>query len=209
MDCVNLPEAQSYNVIGELTGSTKPDEIIVLGGHFDSWDKGCGAHDDGAPCLQTMEVPYLLKKLGIRPQRTIRCVLFINEENGSRGGIAYGQYADTAKEIHVAAIESDRGAFTPRGFFVNADSVSLAKMQSWLPVLNKALIDWIKPGGSGVDVSYIKKAHMLAGYVPDSQRYMDVHHSDNDTFETVSPREMELGTAAMAIFAYLISEEGF
>lgn len=208
MDCANFPEVQSYNVIGEITGAEIPDEVIVLGGHFDSWDKGCGAHDDGAPCLQTMEVPDLFKRLNIRPKRTIRCVLFINEENGSRGGIAYGQYADTAKETHLAAIESDRGAFTPRGFSVTADSTKISKMQSWLPVLNKALIEWIKPGGSGVDVSYIKSAKMLGGYVPDDQRYMDVHHSDNDTLETVSPREMEMGSAAMAIFAYFISEEG-
>lgn len=208
LDCRTLPDAQSYNLIGEVTGSVFPDEVIVIGGHFDSWDKGCGAHDDGAGCLQSMEVTELFKRLEIKPKRTIRCVLFINEENGTRGGIAYGTYADTAKEKHLAAIESDRGAFTPRGFDVTTDSNKIAKMQTWLPVLRKSLIDWIKNGGSGVDVSYIKNAGALIGYVPDSQRYMDVHHSGNDTFESVHPREMELGSAAMAILTFLISEEG-
>ncbi|MEW6195845.1 MAG: M28 family peptidase [Bacteroidota bacterium] len=207
LDCKNLPEVQSYNVIGEITGSEKPKEIIVVGGHFDSWDKGCGAHDDGAPSIQTMEVPDILRRLEIKPKRTIRCVLFINEENGSRGGIEYGKYADDSDEIHIAAIESDRGAFTPRGFSVTADSSIIKKMQYWLPILNLARIDWIKPGGSGVDVSYIKNTKALIGFVPDDQRYMDVHHSDNDTFETVHPREMQLGTAAITIMALLLSDE--
>ncbi len=208
LDCRTLPDAQSYNLIGEITGSVFPDDVIVIGGHFDSWDKGCGAHDDGAGCLQSMEVTELFKRLEIKPKRTIRCVLFINEENGTRGGRAYGAYADTAKEKHLAAIESDRGAFTPRGFYVTADSNKIAKMQTWLPVLKKFLIDWIEKGGSGVDISYIKNAGALIGYVPDFQRYMDVHHSGNDTFESVHPREMELGSAAIAILTYLISEEG-
>ncbi len=206
LDCANLPEVQSYNVIGEITGSEKPNEIIVVGGHFDSWDKGCGAHDDGAPSIQTMEVLDLLRRLDIKPRRTIRCVLFINEENGSRGGIEYGKYAKNPEETHIAAIESDRGAFTPRGFSVTADSSVIKKMQDWLPILNLTHIDWIKPGGSGVDVSYIKNAKALIGFVPDDQRYMDVHHSDNDTFETVNPREMQLGTAAITIMALLLSD---
>lgn len=207
MDCENLPEVQSYNVIGEITGSEFPNEIIVVGGHFDSWDKGCGAHDDGAPCIQTMEVLDLIKRAEIKPKRTIRCVLFINEENGSRGGIEYGNYAAHSDEIHIAAIESDRGAFTPRGFSVTADSTIIQNMQRWLPLLNMAHIDWIRPGGSGVDVSYIKNTKALLGYVPDDQRYMDVHHSDNDTYETVHPREMQLGTAAITIMALLLSNE--
>lgn len=207
MDCKKYPDVLSYNVIGEITGSEKPEEIIVIGGHFDSWDKGCGAHDDGAPCIQTMEALHLLKKFNIKPKRTIRCVLFINEENGARGGKVYGAFADTAKEKQIAALESDRGAFTPRGFYVTSDSSTVNKMQAWLSVLNKASIDWIRHGGSGVDVSFIKNTKALLGFAPDEQRYMDVHHSDNDTFESVHPREMELGTAAITIMAYLLSEE--
>jgi carboxypeptidase Q len=208
MSCENFPEAQSYNVIGQLTGSERPNEIIVVGGHFDSWDKGCGAHDDGAPSLQTMEALDLLKRNGVKPKRTVRCVLFINEENGLRGGIEYGKFAASSNDIHLAAIESDRGAFTPRGFNVTTDSLSLQKMQSWLPILNKANIDWVRSGGSGGDVGQIKSAKALFGYVPDDQRYMDLHHSDNDVFSAVHPREMELGSAAIAIMSLLLSEEG-
>ncbi|MBM4171525.1 MAG: M20/M25/M40 family metallo-hydrolase [Ignavibacteria bacterium] len=207
MNCENLSDVLSYNVIGEIKGTIFPDEVIVIGGHFDSWDKGCGAHDDGAPCIQTMEVIELFKRLNIKLKRTIRCVLFINEENGLRGGIEYGKYAAFSKEKHYAAIEADRGAFTPRGFNATADKEFISEMQSWLPVLNKAHIDWIRPGGSGGDVAQIKNAKAWFGFVPDDQRYMDVHHSDNDTFESVHPREMQLGTAAMAIMVYLLSEE--
>ena len=208
MDCKSYPDVESFNVIGQLTGSEKPNEVIVVGGHFDSWDKGCGAHDDGAPCLQTIEALELFKRMNIKPKRTIRCVLFINEENGLRGGIAYGKFSSTSSEINLAGIESDRGAFTPRGFSVATDSLSLIKMQDWLPILNKANIDWIRKGGSGGDVGQIKSAKALLGYVPDDQRYMDLHHSANDIFSAVHPREMELGSAAIAIMSYLLSEEG-
>lgn len=208
MNCENYPDVLSYNVIGEIKGSKFSNEVIVLGGHYDSWDKGCGAHDDGAPCIQTMEVLELFKRLNLKPKRTIRCVLFINEENGLRGGIEYGKYADTAKVKHLAAIEADRGAFTPRGFNVTTDSTTISRLKQWLPILNKAHIDWIRPGGSGGDVAQIKNAKALFGFVPDDQRYMDVHHSDNDDFESVHPREMQLGTAALAILTYLLSEEG-
>ena len=208
MNCKTLPEAQSYNVIAEITGTEYPNKIIVIGGHFDSWDQGCGAHDDGAGCVQSMEVLNLFNELGIRPKRTIRCVLFINEENGSRGGKGYGKFAETDNENHIAAIESDRGGFTPLGFDVDSDSLTLNKIKSWISVLERSGIHWIKKGGSGVDVQYIKNSKAKIGYVPDYQRYMDVHHSANDTFESVHPRELELGAASIAIMAYLISEEG-
>ncbi len=203
-----LDDTQSYNVIGEIKGTEFPDEVIVVGGHFDSWDVGCGAHDDGAGCIQSIEVLDLFKRLNIKPKRTIRCVLFINEENGSRGGIEYGKFAATSNEKHIAAIEADRGAFTPVGFTVDSDSITLNKISDWLPVLEKASIEWIKKGGSGVDVSKIKNAKALLGFVPDDQRYMDFHHSANDVFEEVHPREFELGAAAMAVMVYLLSEEG-
>ena len=208
MDCKTLPDAQSYNVIAEIRGTELPNDIIVVGGHFDSWDQGCGAHDDGAGCVQSMEVLQLFRELDIRPKRTIRCVLFINEENGSRGGKEYGKYSERSNENNLAAIESDRGGFTPLGFDVDSDSSVLTKIESWSSVLENSGIHWIKRGGSGVDVQYIKNAKAKIGYVPDAQRYMDVHHSANDTFDSVHPRELELGSASIAIMAYLISEEG-
>ena len=208
LSCKTFPDAQSYNVIGELKGTEFPEEVIVVGGHFDSWDKGDGAHDDGAGCIQSMEVLDLFKRLNIKPKRTIRCVFFINEENGSRGGIAYGEYAATSNEKHLTAIEADRGAFTPLGFSVDKDSASLLKIASWKNILERTGISWVKQGGSGVDVSYIKNAKCLIGYVPDSQRYFDYHHSANDVFSEVNPREFELGSAAMTVLVYLIDREG-
>jgi len=209
LNCKTLPDVQSYNVIGEIRGTEFPDEIILVGGHFDSWDAGCGAHDDGGGCIQSMEVLDLFGRLNIKTKRTIRCVLFINEENGLRGAIEYAMNVENSNEYHLAAIESDRGVFTPVGFSVETDSLLLLnKLKSWLPVLETAGIEWVKKGGSGVDVSQISNAGILMGFVPDEQRYMDVHHSANDLFEAVHPREFELGTAAIAVMVYLLSEEG-
>jgi hypothetical protein len=204
-----LPDAISYNVIGEIPGSEYPDEIVVVGGHLDSWDVGDGAHDNATGCIQTMEVLDLLKRLDLKPKRTIRCVLFMNEENGSRGAKEYAKFADTSSQKHIVAIESDRGGFTPVGFNVDSESTEiLNKIKNWLPILERASIEWIKKGGSGADVQYIKNAIARMGFVPDDQRYMDFHHSANDIFEEVHPREFELGAAAIALMAYLISEEG-
>ncbi len=208
LSCKNEDEVQSYNVIGEIKGSEHPEEVIVVGGHFDSWDVSCGAHDDGAGCIQTMEVLDLFKRLNIKLKKTLRCVFFINEENGSKGAKEYADYALSSKEKHIAAIESDRGAFTPRGFYVDTDSMTLLKIQSWLPLFEKTGIDWIRKGGSGVDISKIENCKTKVGYVPDWQRYFDYHHSANDTFDAVNPREMELGTAAITIMTLLLSEEG-
>jgi len=208
LSCKTFPDAPSFNVIGELKGSKYPNEVIVVGGHFDSWDKGQGAHDDGAGCIQSLEVLDLFKRLSFKPLRTIRCVFFINEENGSRGGTAYGNFADSSSEITLTAIESDRGAFTPVGFSVDKDSTALQKISQWSPILSHAGISWVKQGGSGSDVASIKKAKCLIGFVPDSHRYFDYHHSDNDVFSEINPREFELGTAAMATLIYLIDQEG-
>jgi len=209
LNCRILPDAQSYNVIGEITGTEFPDEIVLVGGHFDSWDVGCGAHDNGAGCIQTMEVLDLMNRLDIKLKRTLRCVFFINEENGVRGATEYANFAATSEQIHLAVLESDRGAFTPIGFYAETDSTEIInRLQSWLTVLEKANIEWVRKGGSGVDVQKIKNAKLHLGYVPDDQRYMDYHHSANDVFEEVHPREFELGAAAITIMAYLLSEEG-
>lgn len=208
LSCRNLPDTTSYNVIGEIRGSEFPEEIIVIGGHFDAWDKACGAHDDGGGCMQALEVLDLFRRMEIQPRRTIRCVLFMDEEQHQSGADRYAFVSDSLQEETLAAIESDRGVFTPRGFSVDSDSLTLLKLQKWQPVLQRCGIDWISAGGSGVDIKRIKNAKAKIGFVPDDARYFDVHHSANDVFEAVHPREMQLGTAAMATLVYLLSEEG-
>ncbi len=211
LNCKTYPPAKSYNLITEIKGSEKPNEVIVLGGHFDSWDLGDGSVDDGSGCIQSLEVLYLFKALKIKPKRTIRVIFFMNEEFGSKnsGSYTYGKYSEKSKEVHLAAIESDRGAAVPRGFTVKTDKKTFNKIKSWLPYLKPALIEWIKPGGSGADVSKIKGTIAQFGYVPDVQRYFDYHHSANDRFSAIHRREFELGSASMAILTYLISEYGF
>lgn len=208
LSCRNYPDTTSHNVFGQITGSEYPDEIIVVGGHFDSWDTGVGAHDDGAGCMQALEVLTLFQRLGITPKRTVRAVFFMNEEMGLSGADVYGEWTKSCGENHIAGIEADRGALTPRGFYVTASPERLKKIQSWLPCLQEACIDWVKKGGSGGDVARIYEPEALIGYVPDVQRYFDFHHSANDMFTAIHPREMELGSAAMAILVYLLSEYG-
>jgi carboxypeptidase Q len=206
------PDKKSYNVIGEIKGREKPDEIIVIGGHLDSWDAGEGAHDDGAGCVQSMEVLRLMKRMGYQPKRTIRCVLFMNEENGLRGGRAYAEAAKEKGEFHLAAIESDRGGFTPRGFTLDGNSAGFgqrfAYAQAWLPLLEPYYLH-LKKGGSGADISPLKDhGTFLIGFEPDSQRYFDYHHTPADTFETVNKRELELGAAAITSLVFLIDKYG-
>jgi carboxypeptidase Q len=210
--CQQFSDKPSFNVIGEIRGSEKPHEIILVGGHLDSWDVGEGAHDDGAGCVQSMDVLQLLKKLNYKPKRTIRCVLFMNEENGLMGGKTYGEEAKRKGEFHLAAIESDRGGFTPRGFTVDGEADVFSKkfpaMQPWLTLLGPYNLH-IKKGGGGADISPLKnQGTLLIGFEPDSQRYFDYHHTAADTFETVNKRELELGAAAMTSLVYLLDKYG-
>lgn len=211
-NCKLLKEQKSYNVIGEIKGSTFPNEVIVVGGHLDSWDVGEGAHDDGAGCMQSMDVLHVLKSTGYKPKRTIRCVLFMNEENGLRGGTAYGEYVKNSPEKHIAAIESDAGGFSPRGFDCESNeaifNTSFKKVVEWLPLLEPYGLH-IRKGGSGADISPMRQHKVfLIGLRPDSQRYFDVHHTENDTFENVNKRELDLGTAAMTSLIYLLDKSG-
>lgn len=204
-NCKNLPDVQSYNVIGEIKGSEKPDEIMVVGGHLDSWDLGGGAHDDGAGVVQSMEVLRLFKEIGYQPKRTLRVVLFMNEENGMRGATKYASVSKAKKENHVFALESDAGGFTPRGFSIDTSPEKLKIIQSWEPYFKPYLIHLFVKGGSGADVGHLKTdANILAGLRPDSQRYFDYHHAANDTFDKINKRELELGSATMAALVYLI-----
>ncbi|MGB0279300.1 MAG: M20/M25/M40 family metallo-hydrolase [Flavobacteriaceae bacterium] len=207
--CKTFPDVWSHNVIGEIKGSEFPDEIIVVGGHLDSWDLGDGAHDDGAGVVQSMEVLRLFKESGYRPKRTIRVVLFMNEENGLRGGNAYADSALSNREKHIFALESDAGGFTPRGFSFNCSDEEFAQVESWRPLFKPYLIHYFEQGGSGADIRPLKnKYNVLAGLRPDSQRYFDHHHAENDTFDAVNKRELELGAATMTALIYLYDKYG-
>lgn len=208
-NCSQQKDVQSYNVIGEITGSEFPKEIIVVGGHLDSWDLGDGAHDDGAGCVQSMDVLRLLKESGIRPKRTIRVVLFMNEENGLRGGRKYAEEAERNGENHIFALESDSGGFTPRGFSFDCSDSNFQQILSWKPLFEPYLIHYFEKGGSGADIGPLKgNNNVLAGLRPDSQRYFDYHHASNDTFDAVNKRELELGAATMTSLVYLIDKYG-
>ena len=210
--CRMLAPVPSYNVIGEIRGSTHPEEIILVGGHLDSWDLGEGAHDDGAGCVQSLQVWQTLRATGYRPQRTLRCVMFMNEENGLAGGKAYWAASDAAGEYHMAAIESDRGGFTPRGFTCDGlDEVFSRKFRqvnTWLPLLEPYGLRLSK-GGSGADIGGLKsQGGLLFGFEPDSQRYFDYHHTAADVLSAVNRRELELGGAAMTALVYLLDKYG-
>lgn len=210
LNCKQLDDVESFNVIGEIKGSTYPEEIMVVGGHLDSWDLGDGAHDDGAGCVQSMEVLRLLKKSGYRPQRTIRAVLFMNEENGLRGGNKYAEVAQSKNEKHVFALESDSGGFTPRGFSFDCSEANLKKAQGWSALFEPYNVHLFAKGFAGADIGPLKnETIVMAGLRPDSQRYFDHHHAENDTFEHVNRRELELGAASMASLMYLFDKYGF
>ena len=208
-NCKQLKDVQSYNVIGELTGTQYPNQIIIVGGHLDSWDLGDGSHDDGAGCVQSMDVLRLLKLTGIKPKRTIRVVLFMNEENGLRGGLKYAEVAKRKGERHIFALESDSGGFTPRGFSFDGPDYKISQILEWKSLFEPYLIHYFRMGGSGADIGPLKdKDIVLAGLSPDSQRYFDHHHASNDTFDAVNKRELELGAATMTSLVYLIVKYG-
>ncbi len=210
LNCRKYPDALSHNVVGELKGKEFPRRYIAVGGHLDSWDLGEGAHDDGAGCAQAIEALRILKTIGYQPRHTLRAVMWMNEENGLQGAVKYAEYAARDGEKHVAALESDRGAFAPRGYFLQADPEQIAAMQRWLPLLEPYGIHVIKAGGAGADVSPLKnkdESTILVGFIPDSQRYFDFHHASSDVFENVNKRELELGAAALAAMIVLLDQE--
>ena len=212
LNCTTLPDVSSFNVIGEIRGTERPNDVILVGGHLDSWDVGHGAHDDGAGVMQSMDVLRLLRKLGYRPRHTIRCVLFMNEENGLRGGKAYALEAARKGEFPLASIETDAGGFTPRGFSFEGDEAVFGKFFEKLATFESHFEPYglkFTKGGSGADISPLRGMKgLLSGYSPDSQRYFDYHHAESDTFDKVNKRELELGTASMAALIYLIDKYG-
>jgi hypothetical protein len=204
-----LPDVLSYNVIGELRGNKNPNEYLVMGGHLDSWDLGDGSHDDGAGCMQSIEALRILKELGVKPNYSIRAVMFMNEENGLRGGRKYAEVAIANNEKHIAAIESDRGGFVPRGFTMSATDTNFEKISNWKKLFEPYEADNFLRGGGGADIGPLREQNTtLIGLYPDSQRYFDYHHTAIDTFDKINKRELELGAATMASMIYLIDKYG-
>jgi carboxypeptidase Q len=205
LDCILLEPRIQYNVIGELRGTENSNEFIVVGGHLDSWDIGEGAHDDGAGCMQSLEVLRTLKAIGYKPRHSLRCVLFINEEFGNDGGEEYARVAQSKGWTHKAAIESDGGGFSPKGFSIEAENAYFDLLLSWKPLFETYELFFFRQGWSGVDIGPLRAPTTpLFGLKVDPQRYFDYHHSANDVFENVNKRELTLGAAAMAALTVLL-----
>ncbi len=205
--CQQFEDVLSYNVIGEIKGSEHPERIMVVGGHLDSWDLGDGSQDDGAGCVQSMTVLELFQKLHYKPKNTIRVVLFMNEENGVKGGTKYAEVAKETKENHIFAMESDSGGFSPRGFTIDADAPTFNKISSWKYLFEPYLIHVFEKGYTGTDIDPLKSENLVKVELhPDSQRYFDYHHAANDKFDGVNKRELELGAATMASLMYLFDK---
>ena len=204
-----LPDAPSFNVVGELRGTEKPEEIITVGGHLDSWDLAEGANDDGSGAVQSIEVIRALKASGYKPKRTVRAVMFMNEENGGRGGEKYAELAKAKNEKMIFALESDAGGFTPRGFGMQMTDAQFDKVNQWKSIFLPYGVYQFSRGGGGSDIGPLKDlGAALAGLSPDSQRYFDIHHAETDVLENVSRRELHLGAANMAALVWLVSEYG-
>lgn len=201
-----LPDAPSANVVAELRGREKPEEIVLIGGHIDSWDVGDGSTDDGSGCLMAMEAALMLQELGLVPRRTIRVVLFTNEENGLRGAEAY--FEAHGDETHVAAIEADSGSGAPRGFGVAHDDPAVVQaIADWSPLFVGLGASEIVAGWGGADISPLMEAGVLGMSVrPEGAHYFDLHHSPADTIEKIDPVHLQKNAAAMALMAYLLAE---
>jgi carboxypeptidase Q len=200
-----LPDAVSGNAIAEIRGRELPDEVVVIGGHIDSWDVGDGSTDDGSGCIMAMDAARLLVELGLVPRRTIRVVLFTNEENGLRGGLAY--HAAHGQEKHVAAIEADSGAGAPRGFGVTGTPEQVAQLQSYAQLFQALGASQFTLGGGGADISPLTSDGVLSlGLHPDTSQYFDLHHSQADTFDKIDPDHIARNTAAMALMAFVLAE---
>lgn len=204
-----LADTISHNVVCEIRGSEHPEEIILMGGHLDAWDMAEGAHDDGAGVVQCLEALRLMKQLGIKPKHTLRCVFFMNEENGLRGGTKYAELAKMKKEKTILALESDEGGFTPRGFAFDATGDTLQRLYAYKKLFRPYYMDDFRDGGGGADIGPLKEQGcVLMDLNPDTQRYFDFHHAVTDVFESVNKRELEMGAAGIAGIIYLIDKNG-
>ena len=209
LNCQTLPDEKSYNVIGEIYAEKKSNEYLVVGGHLDSWDTGNGANDDGSGVVQSIEVIRIFKALGIKPKCNIRAIAFMNEENGGRGGKKYAELAKLKNEKHIAAIESDAGSFSPRGFSSDVNPEQKSKLKSWKTLFEPYGVYNFNDDGSGSDTAPLNNAGVPCIELrPDSQRYFDYHHTAIDVFENINKRELELGGAAMAALVWMIDMYG-
>ena len=210
MEAEDQGEAQSANVLAEIVGSEKPEEIVVIGGHIDSWDVGTGAHDDGTGCVAAMEALNILRKLNLRPRRTIRVVLWTNEENGTAGALNYlNRHKD---EIHVAGIESDSGGFSPEGLSVEMqdkrkEEVAAEQLAEILQLLRPINATRVKTGFSGVDVGPLKSIGTACmGLSVDGRLYFNTHHTHADTVDKINPGELTDCTITLAVAAYVLAD---
>lgn len=212
MEAKTLPDAPSANVIAELRGRERPDEIVVIGGHLDSWDVGQGASDDGGGCVISMEAINVLRKLNLRPRRTIRVVLFTNEENGLAGARAYAKDHESEMPRHVAAIESDGGVFAPIGFGVSVkpslnQDLAQKQLAQITALLARVGATRASGGGGGADIGPMGRFGVpLLSHNADMSRYFDYHHSDADTLDKIKPDELNRNVAAMAVAAYILAD---
>ena len=208
----SLPMASSANVIGEITGRELPDEIVLVGAHLDSWDVGTGAHDDGAGCVIALETARLMVALGLRPRRTVRIVLFTDEEIEQRGGEAYAHRHGAGPARHVAALECDSGGFAPAGFGVKADSTVIDAVLERVRELARPLAvvgaDSVAAGWAGVDIAPLVDAGVPGlGHRVHGEDYFAYHHSAADTFDKVDARELAQSVAAVAGLIYALAED--
>jgi carboxypeptidase Q len=208
LDCRTEGTVEAPIVIGQWDGTERPAEVIVLGAHLDAWDLGTGAHDDGAGCAQAIEALRILKALALQPKRSLRVVLYPDEEYGASAGRVYASSPGRRDERILAAMESDRGGFVPIGFGLGSEA-SFERLKLWEPLLRACGIQWVRTGGGGSDVGPLaEKGAVVMGFIPDSQRYFDYHHSANDVLSAVHPRELELGAVVQAVMAYVVAQEG-
>jgi carboxypeptidase Q len=201
-------DVPSANVIGEIRGRERPDEVVVVSGHLDSWDVGAGATDDGGGCVVTWEALRLMKKLNLRPRRTVRVVLWTNEENGGRGGLAYRDQHRAELASHVLMMESDGGVFRPLGFGLTANERARETVRAIATLLAGIAADQVNPGGGGADISpSTQEAHIPSMSLDvDGAKYFLIHHTPADTIDKIDPVEMAKCAAAVAVMAYVVAD---
>ena len=207
MEAKFLPDADSFNVVGELRGRERPDEVVVVGGHLDSWDIGTGSTDDGGGCVVTWEALRLMKKLNLRPRRTVRVVLWTNEENGTRGAIAYRDRYKDQLGGHVLMLESDNGVLRPNGFGFTGSDSGRTRVKEIAGLLRGIEIDRIGQGGEGADIGpSVQAANIPSMSLEGDGNYFLLHHTQADTIDKIDPMDMSRASAAIAVIAYVVAE---